>query len=286
MAAVLCSACGDIGSSLCSICGKACQVPFQACNVLCDGCGHACEQTCTALGNLTCFASPFAVFVVVATIFNIPSIWMGLTGWADEGMSCKGVQWLAVQALFCLANIVAAVYMGITVAKEVTPDQYTQQQQQQQPIPASAFARAGHLMCYDPWIAIYILVVCGFFVWQWTGAAWTISGHAQEGCNANGDDDGVAGRVALALGFGWAFLFFGVASLCLGVCCAYCWDKDNNNNEHHQDTEANATLNTKPPAPTYGGTASKQSSVPVVSAEPAPLASTKDTTPTAQAVLF
>ena len=286
MAAVLCNACGEIASGACDVCGQVCQVPCKACNCLCEGCGTVCETACHSFGQLC--ASPFSIFVTVAAVFNLPSIYVGLVGIVDEDVtSCAGARWLLVHALLCLANVVAAIYMGVAVVKEVSLTT-TEQQQQQQSSPKSAFARAGHLLCYDPIMAIYILVLLGFFAWLWTGAAWSLNGHIHQGCNADGD--GIAGKVALALGFGWAFIFFGLAALCLGMCCAYCWDGDANTSSHmqyyDQETPYVPADSAKPgaTASVYDNT-SKPSSVPTVAASAAP-ASAKHEPPTAQAVLF
>lgn len=291
MAAVLCNACGEIASGACDVCAQICQIPCKGCNLMCKGCGSACETACDSFGQLC--GSPFSIFVTVAAVFNLPSVYVGLMGVIDEGVTCSGARWLLVHALLSIINIAAAVYMGVAVVREVTLN--TQEQEQQRQSPKSAFARAGHLLCYDPFMAVYILVLLGFFCWLWTGAAWSLNGHIHNGCDADGDDDGVAGKVALALGFGWAFIFFGMASLCLGMCCAYCWDSDSNNaaNVPYYDQEAATTPYVKAedaPATTkasvYDSTTSNNSPyVPTVAATDAP-ASNKPSPPTATAVLF
>lgn len=296
MAAVLCNACGEITSSICSITGQLCRLPAQLCGASCSACGSLCEQSCHSLSGLC--ASPFAIFVTVAAVFNVPSVYVGLMGVLEEGVSCKGARWLLVHAFLCALNIVAAIYMGVAVVKEVNQDNSTSMAAGQQ-TPKTAFARAGHLLCYDPLLAVYILVLLAFFVWLWTGAAWSLSGSIHQGCsssnNADGgdDNDGVAGKVAVALGFGWAFIFFGMASLCLGMCCAYMWDSGDGNNASSipygdQETPyvnaASAAEGTSKPMPTasvYDST--KPLSVPTVAATPTPA---KSDPPTAQAVLF
>ena len=291
MAAVLCNACGDITSSLCSLTGQLCRLPAQLCGASCSACGQVCEHTCHSLSGLC--ASPFAIFVTVAAVFNIPSVYVGLVGVLDEGVNCKGARWLLVHALLCAINIVAAIYMGVTVVKEVNHDNNDGVVAHQ--TPKTAFARAGHLLCYDPLLAVYILVLLAFFAWLWTGAAWSLSGSIHQGCDADGDDDGVAGKVAIALGFGWAFIFFGMASLCIGMCCAYMWDSGDGvhassipygDQETPYVNASSAAQGTNKPMQTasvYDST--KPLSVPSVAATPAATPAKSDP-PTAQAVLF
>lgn len=306
MAAVLCNACGEITSSICSITGQLCRLPAQLCGASCSACGSLCEQSCHSLSSGLC-ASPFAIFVTVAAVFNVPSVYVGLMGVLEEGVSCKGARWLLVHAFLCAVNIVAAIYMGVAVVKEVHQDNNNTSMAVGQQTPKTAFARAGHLLCYDPLLAVYILVLLAFFVWLWTGAAWSLSGSIHQGCssssnnnNADGgdDNDGVAGKVAVALGFGWAFIFFGMASLCLGMCCAYMWDSsgDGNNNASSipygdQETpyvnaaSAAEGTSSKPMSTASVYDSTKPLSVPTVAATPT-TPTTKSDPPTAQAVLF
>jgi magnesium-transporting ATPase (P-type) len=174
--------------------------------------------------------SPFSIYVTVATIFNAPPLYFGATQLA--GLECRGSQWLVVNGVFCLAHIVAAIYMAVQVKPDASATK-------------STMARAAHLFCYDPWMALYILVLAGFFVWLWTGAVWSLNGKASNGCQ---EDDHVS-TMAAAMAFGWAFFSLGVAALSIGVCCAYC-SGNNNGNTYYSSTTTTTTQY-------YGATTSK-----------------------------
>jgi len=320
MAAVLFNACGEICNGACEVCGAACQFPCRACNTLCGGCGNVCESACYTFGRLC--SSPFSLFVTVAAVFNLPVVYMGLTSGAiggDTGLACHGTKWLVMDALFAAVNVAAAVYMAIVVVQQDQPtlNQDIEQNnnnndntlQKNKEIPTTAFGRAGHMLCYDPWMAIYILTLLGFFVWLWTGAIWSLNGTVYENCDA---DSSVQGKVAIALGFGWAFIFFGVGALCISLCCAYCYGGDNNDASTssayyglYQDATttpaqgyaapaANSKTDAKTASTTGGGglssffggkSSTTGGSIPTVAATPAPPAKTSSP-PVAQAVLY
>jgi hypothetical protein len=48
---------------------------------------------------------------------------------------------------------------------------------------------------------------------------WKLNGEISNGCSA---DIPIQKRVAMSMGFGWAFLFFGVGALSISLCCASC----------------------------------------------------------------
>jgi hypothetical protein len=273
MAAVLCNACGDICSGACEVCGHVCTAPCKLCGNLCEGCCHGCEACCQSVSQVLC-TSPFSIYVTVATIFNGPPLYMGLKELA--GLECRGSQWLVINGVFCLAHCVAAIYMAL----QIRPSNEG----------GSTMARAGHLFCYDPWMALYILVLAAFFVWLWTGAIWSLNGKAANGCQ---DDDHVT-AMAVAMGFGWAFFAVGVAALAIGVCCAYCSGDQQTGASYYSNTTttyygttsaaANTTTSTKPGLATdYVHIDAKSAAVPVT-----PVSSTKQQqhVPTVKATLF
>ncbi|CAB9506205.1 expressed unknown protein [Seminavis robusta] len=289
MAAVLCNACGDICNGACEVCGHVCSKPCQACGQVCNGFCDGCEACCSSFGNLC--SSPFSIYVTVATIFNLPSVYFGLMEVAD--MECRGSQWLFVNAILCLVNVIAAFYMAVAVTREESTSSEQQVVAGRQP--TSAFARAGYMFCYDPWIAVYILVLTGFFCWLWTGGIWSLNGKAANGCN--GDTSGA--KIATALGFGWAFFFFGIGALMIGMCCAYCY-KDTTTSStttsyyETTGTSSAAAATTTTPYVNADSAAGKTASnktdgkIPTVAATPAPFAAstTKQDVPTVTATLF
>jgi hypothetical protein len=75
--------------------------------------------------------------------------------------------------------------------------------------------RMKQLFCYDAWMAIYILVLVGFFGWLLLGGVWFATGTM----DADEDCDGIHGKVGIAYGFGWAFVCVGGCALMTSMCC-------------------------------------------------------------------
>ncbi|CAB9509474.1 expressed unknown protein [Seminavis robusta] len=252
MAAFLFSACGELCNGVSEVCSHVCTKPCQLCGKLCDGFCDGLENCCSFLGeglSNGCeafwrsigelYRTPFSIYVTVAVIFNLPSVYYGMMQLTD--LDCKGSQWLCVNAILCLLNAAAAFYMAVAVTRDeplYSSEQIPMVAARERP--SSLFGRAGHMFCYDPWIAAYILVLIAFLVWLWMGVIWTLDGRAAEGCNG----DTVGGTIALTLGLGWAFFVFGIGALLIGMCWAYC-------NDYSTPPEPVVPSST---APSYGAT--------------------------------
>ena len=244
MAAILCRGCSEICSGACDVCSAVCTAP-------CKLCGNACDACCSTFGELC--TSPFSIYVTVATLFNAPAAYIGLL---DADLTCKGSKWLILNTLFCVSNIVAAIYMAKTLSNK--NDLATGGHSSQ-----SGYQRISHLLCYDPWMAVYIAVLIGFFIWMWTGFVWTLNGDIDNGCSA---DIPVQRRVNTAMGFAGAFFFFGVGALCISLCCAYF---------RHGDGESSSYVGSTTPYVKAGDVESVQ-----------PAKQQKEKVPVAQAVLY
>lgn len=210
MAAILCQGCSEICNGACDVCSTVMTAP-------CRLCGNTCEACCSTFGELC--TSPFSIYVTVATIFNAPAAFIGFV---NLDLTCKGSRWLFLNSLFCITNMAAALYMARTIVSQNPTRDYGGNIVRQKQ--TSTFQRISHLLCYDPWMALYMLVLLGFFISLWTGAIWSLDGKIYTNCR---DDGGLQGRVATALGFGWAFFFFGVGALCISLCCAWCQGDSN-----------------------------------------------------------
>jgi hypothetical protein len=262
MAAILCNACGDLCSGACEVCGHVCTAPCRLmghlCNgvcQVCSGCCHGCETCCQQVSQVLC-TSPLSIYVTVATIFNAPPIYLGLQQLLD--LECRGSQWLVVNALFGVGHVAAAIYMAL----KIRPDGANG---------SSPLARAGHLFCYDPVMAIYILVLA---------AIWSLNGKASNSCS----DDSHVATMAVAMAFGWAFLGVGVAALSIGVCCAYFGSSGNNHSYSNTQYYGSTTTSNKPDMETPYVNAGK---VPTVAATPIIQPSKQqEHVPTVKATLF
>lgn len=216
MAAILCNGLFKICNEGCKHCsdffGVICTVPCQSLASYVGGCADLCN-------------SPFALYLIVTVFSQGPPILFGLL--ELPGLpGCRGSIWLLITTILGIANIAAAFYMAIKINDRDNAEIAHLR---------TAFSRATYLLCYDTWMALYMLLVFGFFIWLFVGVSWLWNGTA--------DDDGecsayVLGHVKKSVGFGWFFVFGGFMSLSLGLCCSCCDQRDygtiNNNNLQHQ----------------------------------------------------
>ena len=154
-------------------------------------------------------SSPFAVFVAVTFVAQIPPIAFGILELGGFP-NCQGSAWLLGAIIFGLVNIAAALYLAIRVIN--TEDETLRHLD-------TAAKRATYLLCHDPVIAFYILVALAFFAFLCVGSYWKLGGEidADESCSGN-----VSSNVSMALGFGWFFVFGGPTALAMSMCCAWC----------------------------------------------------------------
>lgn len=187
MAAVLCGGCENLFKGGCNACGEVCKLP-------CTICSKGCELT----GNLC--SNSFCIYIVVALSLNIPPIYYAL-GAIGNVANCKGSQWLTINMIICIAHIVAAIYLAKT---------------------GKTVEDMKQMLCYDPWIAAYILVGIGSFVWLCTGTSWRGQELMEEGDNCPDDVSQLAKR---SIQCGFAFLALGCSALFLSMACLCCRGK-------------------------------------------------------------
>jgi hypothetical protein len=192
------------------------------------------------------------VFVSVALIAQLPPIAFGIFELGGFP-SCLGSAWLLGALVFGVFNIAAAFYLAIRIRNTEDPSlQHLH----------TALKRATYLLCHDPWMAIYILILIAFFAFLCIGASWKWSGKMDEDESCS---DTVSGRTSTALLFGWFFIFGGSTALAMSICCACCDQRDygattNNNNNtpatpnpdvENPNTQQNAgSYTTQEPQPT------------------------------------
>lgn len=151
---------------------------------------------------------------------NIPSIAMAAIVLLDYGFpvgsDCRGILWNTVNLPLCVINVVAAWYMAYTIGKERRNSSDAAAVNHERSTPRG---RLTHLLCYDNWIAFYILVVGGFFVWQGVGSAWLATSFAQQQYYCPSQ---VRQSWGTAVGCGWAYIAVGGMALCISACCTSC----------------------------------------------------------------
>lgn len=161
-----------------------------------------------------CRSGPFCIYVTVALALNLPQTVMGLSSLSQ--MPCQSTTWMLVNIALCAANIAAAIYLAVSIVDSKNTNL--------QNIP-TAFSRASYLLCQDPWIALYILVYIGFFVWTIIGVSWSIGGKASDGDKCK---DSTVNLFRVSIGLNFAFMILGFFALCISLCCS-CFDRRNLN---------------------------------------------------------
>lgn len=173
-------------------------------NFLCTAPCKICTGGCT---------NPLAAFCGVTFVTQIPLAAMASLGVGGLFQGCKGSQWLVGMLAASISHVVASVYLARRVTNrtdEVLRDRHT------------AWNRISYLLCNDPFIAFYLLVVLFFIVWLVMGSAWSIGGTMRNG----GCGTDVGDRVGIVLGLGWFYLIAGPSVLMCNMCCVRCDKKD------------------------------------------------------------
>jgi len=248
MAAILCGGCGDCLKGICTcssgictkgcdVCNKGCASCCKGCDGICDICGKGCSGICegickvisfpfVVIGNACRSSGPFCIYLTVALGLNIPPIVIGITSLSST-FSCPNNQsaiWLLVNLLFCACNVAAAIYLAHAISDErfttlVNNAASASGNNRRPPPPAdsTSFNKLSYLMCYDVWIAFYILGLVAFFAWIFVGFMWWIVGSLKAG-NLGVEGCADSSNVLMSLGFDVAFVILGFLSFVCSMC--------------------------------------------------------------------
>jgi len=154
---------------------------------------------------------------------NIPPVISGLKA-LPHITTCTGSSWLGLNLLLSFAHIAAAVYFVRTLSKPNDENGGPSIQQ------LSTFKKATNLVCYDSYIAGYILLLLFFMLWLGIGIARSLNGFGGSGdC-----PDRTGAAVVTALLCGYAFLGMGVVAFVISFCCASCgWTQQQQGGTHN-----------------------------------------------------
>jgi hypothetical protein len=189
MAAILCK---PISACIEFVCTAPCKLCAGGCKLCSDGLSGLCTNPLSAFVFATWFTQ---IPLAVASALEIPGLFNG----------CKGSRWLMGMLATAIAHMFTSIYLASRVANktdEKLRDKHT------------AWERISYLLCHDPWVAIYLLVVVFDVAWLVIGSGWSINGSLYD-CD-------VDSNVAIVLGFGWFYLVLGPAVLSCNLCCACC----------------------------------------------------------------
>ena len=159
-----------------------------------------------------------------------------------EGGCRSASDWLKIDALFCFVNIIAALYIAAKIAYDPPESGTTNQvsapyveatigEQASTETPGAklsltrrvtelgnlsetkskSLSRVKEVLCYDPIVALYIIVGIGFMVWQSIGVA---RNQLAENCGGSLSD-----YIGNSLICGFCFIMFGGMSFAISVCC-------------------------------------------------------------------
>lgn len=233
MAAILCDGMSKLCRSSCDAFGKIFTIPCRACGFACDGISQA-------------MRSPFCFYLSVAVGLNVPPVVFACQALANGQNCAPALQWLLVNAFFCIVNVAAAFYISgevvqpfddgngapfiaATVEGGGKGDQQPQKSSQPQ-LPAgikkfwdgkssthearmaqnlTRFGRVKEVLCHDPIVAVYIIIGIGYIVWQSMGI-----GRMDDAMQCGED-----GLISNAVMCGFLFISLGATAFGCSVCC-------------------------------------------------------------------
>jgi hypothetical protein len=207
MAAVLCNGIGNMMRALCTGIEKVMCLP-------CKACGFGCDM----ISDI--FTSPFFLYIAVALGCNIPPIvwaFKSNANYQDYGdQDCgEGLRWLMINSAFCAVNILAAFYVAKRVQEQSQDENLLASGgnvfQENEEGKAGSMNRITHLMCYDKGMALYLIAVIGFVIWQSLGIK-EIFALANDTCN-------LRINVVNSLICAYIFLALAAVSFVCSVCC-------------------------------------------------------------------
>jgi len=189
------------------------------------------------------------MFVTIVLAFNLPPIFLGIMDVPSIAAGCSPSVWLLVNALFCLSHIYFSFYVAKTLyygnndESNDDPEVPNHRRRYRGGPNQSVYDKATQLFCYDPWMALYLLILIAFFVS--INMALTISVD-ETACAAN-----TTVSVVSAVVCGYSFLFVGASVLCCSVCCAglFCPNGDPMSSHSRPPTATNTYTRPTPQPP-------------------------------------
>lgn len=233
MAAIICESLSKILRGTCEALGTVLTLP-------CKVCGLANGQ----LANLC--RSPFCLYLCMAIGLNLPPIIFAGKSIAGKGYGSQecisASNWLYLNSLLCFINIAMAFYLSIKITYETSSEQndnadaYVDMENNkvdtdaaQKPALKKAFtqkvldntfetdtrsksvARVKDILCYDPIVAVYIIIGIFYMCWQTVGAGRTQYAYD---CGRNLDE-----YLSDSLLCGFLFIMLGGMTFGCSVCC-------------------------------------------------------------------
>lgn len=229
MAAILCESISTILRGTCDAVGTVLTLPCKACGLATDQITNVCR-------------SPFCLYLSVALGLNIPPIIFTARSY---GGCESSLNWMYINAVLCSINILAALYIsakishggddadtpfiqaeagvndGTTTGATTQPEKKTfvetiidnaiktRVDSATADTRSTNISRVKHTLCYDFWVALYIIVGVFFMIWQTMGVS-------KMGSCGDGEVDTY---LAHSLICGFMFISFGGMAFGCSLCC-------------------------------------------------------------------
>ncbi len=220
MAAILCESISKILKGTCEACGAVICLPCKACGFTADMLVGLCR-------------SPFCLYLTVAIGLNLPPIIFAGLGSGIGGCSSAST-WLNVNAILCFINMAAAAYISMKITHEQKDDggntapfvgatmesdgatkksivQKVMDNTLETHTRSRSLGRVKDILCYDPIVAVYIIIGIFFVVWQTLGI--------ERGQSAQECGDEMKGYIFSSFACGFAFIWLGAMTFACSLCC-------------------------------------------------------------------
>ena len=195
MAAILCESISKVLRGTCDAVGTVLTIPCKACGLATDQITNVCR-------------SPFCLYLSVALGLNIPPIIFTARSYRGADCA-SSLNWMYLNAFLCSINIIAAIYIAAKISQGDNSDgdapfidaeagsannqtnAAAQSSSSDKPktfvdtilentiktkvggvmtdTRSKSISRVKHILCYDPWVALYIIIGVFFMVWQTMG---------------------------------------------------------------------------------------------------------------------
>ena len=154
----------------------------------------------------------------------------------DEGCT-SAAKWMYVNGALCIVHMMAALYMSNKISQEPgevndapfvkasVMDHETGNGQNPKktlvnmvmknsmPTQSRSVARVKEILCYDPFVALYIIISIFFMAWQTVGV-----GRSSLAVDCGG---GLDENLAYSLICGFLFIFLGGSTFACSLCCLF-----------------------------------------------------------------
>ncbi len=225
-------------------CGKMC----TCCESICTSLSECCSSVCTALGDCTsaccgaitgAFDKPFSGVAFLAVLMSVGPfgglIYFLAKGWGADGCGKPLDTWLLITLILYVLNFIFALYLYKRMSSEDWNSHAHNPKFDAQALEEdNQHEHAKHVLLYDPWVCLFIVLALFEFAWAIVGLNWAAASSGGGGCvESSLRSASVAGAVILLVFLALFLLgctcslYSGQITVCLKDCnvlkCCFCW---------------------------------------------------------------